>query len=170
MLNKNEALEVINKKSPSGSSYNTWIFKCKGCDNKIKAQASQIKTHSGKCRRCTQLGKPYAFIYNELLKSTRSDKYAVTLTYKELVYIIKNDSNCHYCDTKLTFHKHSKVYGANNSRAYQLDRKNNMIGYTKDNVVPCCWTCNRLKSDAFTYDEFMKLSPILKEIQTNRKK
>ena len=47
-------------------------------------------------------------------------------------------------------------------------RKDNDIGYVKNNLVVCCWECNRLKSDRFTYKEFIKLSPILKEIMQNR--
>ncbi len=34
--------------------------------------------------------------------------------------------------------------------------------------VLCCWECNRLKSDRFTYEEFLRLSPILKEIIQDR--
>ena len=35
-----------------------------------------------------------------------------------------------------------------------LDRDDNSKGYTFENSVPCCFTCNRLKSNIFTKDEF----------------
>ena len=36
-----------------------------------------------------------------------------------------------------------------------LDRKNNDLGYTEENAVPCCWTCNQLKSE-FHKDKFLR--------------
>ena len=36
-----------------------------------------------------------------------------------------------------------------------LDRKDNRKGYTKDNSLPCCGTCNSLKSNILTYDEMV---------------
>lgn len=35
-----------------------------------------------------------------------------------------------------------------------IDRVNNAIGYTRENSVSCCGTCNRLKAD-MSLDEFM---------------
>jgi hypothetical protein len=51
-----------------------------------------------------------------------------------------------------------------------LDRINSDIGYLKDNLVTCCWDCNRLKSDKYTYEEFIQFSPILNKIRRDRKK
>ena len=47
---------------------------------------------------------------------------------------------CHYCGCKL------EVTG--------LDRKDSSKGYSRDNVVPCCWDCNRKKNDK-PYDQFV---------------
>lgn len=167
MLNRNKACEVITKKTKKGSTYKTWIFKCSECEGRIAAQATSLKTHSGKCRRCTQLGRPYEFILNELKNHKRTD-IEVTLTYEQIVNIILNQKGCHYCGSELIYHEHSKVWNVNNSRAHQLDRKDNNLAYAIDNVVPCCWECNRLKSDRFSYKEFMLLSPILKKIMEER--
>lgn len=35
-----------------------------------------------------------------------------------------------------------------------LDRVDSNLGYTKDNVVPCCTVCNKMKSD-LTFNEFI---------------
>lgn len=37
------------------------------------------------------------------------------------------------------------------------DRLDNTKGHTKDNVVPCCKTCNNLKNRFFTHEEFVKV-------------
>ena len=167
MLYKENAKKVIKKKGKTNSSYSVWVFECSECGGEIHAQSHSLKTHSGKCMRCGHLGKPYMFIYNEL-KNHRNSKVNFELKYEDLVEIIENNNSCHYCGTSLTYNKHSRYWGENNSRAHQLDRKNNNIGYTKENVVPCCWECNRLKSNRFTYEEFIKLSPVLKEIMSGR--
>src|SRR5437899_4894425 len=38
-----------------------------------------------------------------------------------------------------------------------LDRKDNRIGYTAQNCVPCCARHNKIKSDIFSYTEMLKL-------------
>ena len=38
------------------------------------------------------------------------------------------------------------------SAKYNLDRKDNSIGYSKNNCVVCCSTCNYIKGDKFTYE------------------
>jgi len=92
----------------------------------------------------------------------------IDLNYDEFIEIIK-DHKCHYCDKKLIFNPYTRDKNSNYvSRAYQLDRKNNNLGYIKENLVTCCWECNRLKSNIYTYSEFMKFSLVLKEIQKER--
>jgi hypothetical protein len=47
---------------------------------------------------------------------------------------------CHYCGCNI------EVTG--------LDRKDSSKGYSRDNVVPCCWGCNSKKQDK-PYDQFV---------------
>jgi hypothetical protein len=60
---------------------------------------------------------------------------------------------CRYCDCPPSnMHRHG---GENGHFVYNgIDRVDNTRGYTSDNVVPCCSTCNRAKN-AMSYDEFM---------------
>lgn len=166
-FNTEDAIFIESRQSPTGSTYKIYHFKCISCTEVIKVQKGSFETHSGKCRRCCQLGEPYLFIYNEL-KNHRNRKVSFNLSFDEFLEIIKNNS-CHYCEKELIYNTHSKVWNKSNSRAHQLDRKDNSKGYEKDNVVPCCWNCNRMKSDIYSYEEFKLLSPILKEIHKNRK-
>lgn len=170
MLDINNAKHVEIKKGISGGSNKTYTFKCTDCDNDIKCQQSKLKTHSGKCRKCAQKKKPYEHILNELKyrSKKRSIKHSVELSYDEFIKIIEN-SKCHYCNKELVFNPYTRDENSNYvSRAYQLDRKDNNLGYTVENVVPCCWNCNRIKSDIYSYEDFIKLSPTLKEIHKNR--
>lgn len=59
---------------------------------------------------------------------------------------------CVYCGAELTSlkkHPNKKSHFSYTG----LDRLDNSKGYLKTNVVPCCGTCNRLKSD-LPYDDF----------------
>ena len=61
---------------------------------------------------------------------------------------------CHYCGCEP--HTTCLHPGANGAYTYNgIDRVNNTKGYTPENVVPCCKTCNRAKL-AMDYDEFLK--------------
>jgi len=146
--------------------YYLYIFKC-GCGKELLVQSSALKTHSGKCIRCAQLKEPYKYIYNELKLHKRNDT-KVELTFEEFLDVIKV-RDCHYCGEELNYEEYSRVWGKINSRAHQLDRKDNNLGYSKENVVTCCWECNRLKSNRFTYEEFIQLSPILNKIRIEKK-
>lgn len=155
------------KRIENFKKYKVYIFDCIKCKNKeIRLQSHGLKTHSGKCKSCAQQGEDYFHIFNEL-KNHKNKKVFFNLTFEEFLEIIKV-SKCHYCQKELFYNKHAKDWGKNLTRAHQLDRKDNTKGYIKENLVCCCWTCNRLKSDIFTYNEFMMLSENLIKIQKMR--
>ena len=58
----------------------------------------------------------------------------------------KAAGRCFYC------HGSVKV-----SAGYHVDRINSNVGYTWDNVVPCCAPCNRIKNNMppMLFDQFM---------------
>ena len=53
---------------------------------------------------------------------------------------------CEYCQSKTL-----------NTTGCGLDRKDSSKGYVKENVVPCCTSCNKIKNKELTYEE-MKLA------------
>lgn len=56
-------------------------------------------------------------------------------------YSIITSRRCHYCDGDL---------GRSGCR---LDRKDNSVGYLKENVIPCCYSCNMIRNDLLTVEE-----------------
>lgn len=70
---------------------------------------------------------------------------------------------CYYCGRSIKEVQQSN--DAFNKKIYRLtiDRKNNDIGYTKNNICLCCYRCNSIKSDYFTEEEMLKIGQIIKE-------
>lgn len=56
---------------------------------------------------------------------------------------------------KFSFYIERNCYICNKPNAGGLDRIRNDIGYTDKNVAPCCFDCNRMKSNK-TPEEFME--------------
>lgn len=83
--------------------------------------------------------------------TVRSRKLEFNLTMPEFVKI--TNSNCYYCGIKpqsMRF-SHSK---SESQLLNGIDRKDSSIGYTIENVVPCCIHCNRAKMDR-NIDDFI---------------
>jgi hypothetical protein len=51
-----------------------------------------------------------------------------------------------------------------------IDRVDSSLGYTVENVTPCCGECNRVKSDVLTYEEMLQVGEVLKKIYAARQK
>jgi len=50
---------------------------------------------------------------------------------------------------------HRKVGDTGEFRYNGLDRSNPQKGYTLDNVIPCCWQCNKTKGK-LSHDDFIR--------------
>lgn len=59
------------------------------------------------------------------------------LTFKEFELLVKD--HCVYCG----------------GEGFGVDRINNFVGYLKNNVVPCCTKCNKMKL-VYTAEEFIE--------------
>lgn len=66
-------------------------------------------------------------------------------------WIIENIlyNNCTYCGT-------SDKIGA--------DRLDNSKGHMKNNCVPCCYRCNAIRSNHFTYEQMLKIGKFIKDM------
>jgi hypothetical protein len=59
-----------------------------------------------------------------------------------------------------------------NARGYAyngLDRINPVQGYFKENLNPCCWECNRMKSNLYTAEETRAMAQALKALRLQKK-
>ncbi|NDB82209.1 MAG: hypothetical protein EB127_05625 [Alphaproteobacteria bacterium] len=75
---------------------------------------------------------------NYIVSSTKRGHGDFQLNFEEFQQLVTKP--CHYCNL------------IKEDEANGIDRVNNDIGYTKENCVPACWRCNRMKH--FYHPEF----------------
>lgn len=95
---------------------------------------------------------PYKRTYTKLLASSKRKKQKCDISYDDFINFTKIKL-CHYCFKPIKWVAHGKKV-----TAYYLDRKDNSIGYTKDNCVVCCTRCNLTKSDKYDYEEWFGMT------------
>ena len=173
MLKAEDAIRIDLETPPSRiasgrSPIRVYVFKCQ-CGQEARSRQSYLHKHSGLCAACNARVlipkamdavrlRPFEARYNVLKKRAAG---FCSLTYEEYLQFTKQE-NCSYCEGKIPWTAHR------NHTSCWLDRKDNLQGYHVDNVVVCCERCNRTKGDRYSYEEFLKLAPILKEIQKGR--
>lgn len=147
-------------------TYKVFIFDCSdGCGREIRVSYGQLYKAKGKCPVCSSRKKPYQHILGFITAVARHRDIDVTLTYEELVEFTKIDE-CTYCGSKIEWEKWSTSKGY--SKAYNLDRIDNTLGYSKENCVVCCTACNFIRQDKLTHEEMLVLRPGLSEIMRKR--
>ncbi len=139
-------------------------YKCVcDCGNEVIVEGSKLK--NGHTKSCGCIRKEIFHSYNTK-KYGEANKNALIISYKSnakrkgLEFNLTNEeleilfkSNCFYCGSK----PKSIMNRPKTNGPYQyngIDRKDNNVGYVKENVVSCCTQCNYVKN-SFDYNEFI---------------
>lgn len=130
-----------------------------------------VSTNCG-CRRVKKAAesnrkRPYEAIYNALVRQAREYSRSLTLSYEEFVPLTSAHA-CSYCGEPLEWSMYSPQKGC--GMKHQLDRKDNNLGYTLDNVAVCCTSCNYAKGSRYTHEEWVCMTVALKEFRDGRKR
>lgn len=149
------------KATPKGAK--TPIVECE-CECGRMKIASLWDIRSGKTKTCGVSHPQYEdrslpaihHLYNHAYKS-RAVAKGLEFTLSEERFRELTQQSCHYCGVppngKYTV-RNRKSHEVVSEYTYNgLDRKNPEIGYTEENVVPCCGVCNHAKH-TMTYEEF----------------
>jgi len=151
-----------------------YIFLCSECNKKEITRTCHRVNHpekygdtlSLKCRACANKHlwdmhkRPYEHLFNYMKKSVSKRAPNFDLTFEEFVEFTKI-GNCDYCGSRVRWHERSvpgRCYG------YNLDRKNNDEGYSKENCTVCCGECNRVKGGVYTYSQMKVLGSVLAQL------
>lgn len=72
------------------------------------------------------------------------------------------------CEELLEYLEQPCFYCGTEQVVRGLDRIDNTKGHYKDNVIPACRTCNRLRSNVFTVAEALDLGSVVAYIRASR--
>lgn len=165
-------LEVIRsvgvKASKSGYKATYWLCRC-SCGKEIEARTSYLKSKkkvSCGCknqksgylnRKTTAKDTSINSLLNRYKQTAKRKGYEWKLSLEKFVSLI--NSNCNYCDTEPNqpynvfitsegkYREGNKQWMDSGWIKYNgIDRENNLFGYLENNVIPCCFVCNRAKS------------------------
>ena len=147
-------------KTPNGSNKYMWNVVC-DCGEKAVVCSSNLNTGKTKSCGCKQRGignssrykgkaSWLSKIYLQYQSGARKRNLTFELTLEQVELLTQSD--CRYCGVKPA-HRDSVVYKVH-SPLNGIDRKDGSKGYTIDNVVTCCTTCNRMKM-ALNESEFL---------------
>jgi hypothetical protein len=140
-----------NRKQTSAS----WLCKCICGTERIVLGSSLKRGNSNGCG-CIKEAKrlrPFEAIYNRIFKHSKNP---VSLSYEEFTEFTCNNE-CHYCGCSIGWEKFNPE-----RLAYNLDRKDNSLGYSKENCVVCCKECNYIKGARFTYVQMLQIGNLIK--------
>lgn len=88
--------------------------------------------------------------YRKMVRQGKERGYSCSLSFAE--YWQLSQQGCHYCGLPPSnIAKHSR--GVIRVKVSGIDRVDNCLGYSLDNCVACCSTCNRAKS-TMKYSDF----------------
>lgn len=166
-LDVNKALRIEIQSKEGHKARKFYIFECANstCTEEIRVRNDDLKRHSCFCRSHCQMKRPFESIYNGILQDIRWRPVPVELTYEEYLEFTKVP-DCHYCSAKIDWQPYGTVDGEYISRAYYLDRKDNAIGYTRDNCVVCCTWCNIFRRNLLTYEEMKVAMEAIMKLRT----
>ena len=167
-LHKDYSGRTINKRKVIAFAYFTknndpkWFVQC-ACGYVFSSLTQDLKRDT--CRRCRNKDKrkrPFESLYNTFY-SKASKQHKVDISYEQFLEFTKI-SECHYCGSNVEWlqYQSRKNGKKHKGQCYNLDRKNNVLHYTVDNVVVCCSRCNLAKNKYFTYDEWKQLGEVIR--------
>jgi len=141
------------------------FFLCRLCKKEIWEWdfPCLLSKRTGYCRSCFPKSRfpssPLEKLFSQLVYNARVKDIPVVLSLEEFTEF-SCSSNCHYCHSLISW---DPVVGRTN-----LDRKDNALGYTKDNCVVCCKTCNYAKGNRYSFEEWEIMTAALRKFRRNK--
>lgn len=140
---------VLNKKHDSGKTF--YFVQC-DCGDTRWVRSDILKKNKWGCKKCAlqygrkKFGEEHSIngAWKSLRNNARNRNIEISISKNEFIKIAK--MNCFYCGEE----PKEKIYydqpsWSKPAKLNGIDRVNNNQGYTIDNVVACCYICNRGK-------------------------
>lgn len=143
-----------------------WLCKC-DCGNERVVRGAKLTTNWSKSCGCLTHEnpslriRPYECLYNIIVSNSKALNREIDLSYDDFLIFTKSDF-CHYCYSGVFWSEYNVTkFG----RAYNLDRVDNELGYSKENLVVCCPRCNWGKGDHYSYEEWYGMTAYFRDKQ-----
>ncbi len=118
--------------------------------NFLRRQVKYLRPDVSKRRNRTDSSR-----YKSGKTGAKDRGYVWEITKEQWKSLVISNS-CYYCNNSLP------------ETGCGLDRKDNSIGYTLLNVVPCCRSCNRTKGDDISHNEMIEIAILLKKLRNEK--
>lgn len=148
-------LEVIGidriQENKSGKKSCFYKVKCE-CGKELSMLGNNLKrgnSNSCGCLKKEIMSLPHGdasihHMYRQYKNGAKKRNYSFDLSIEQFTEIVLKD--CFYCGSPPKLSKEVIKRPMNGKVPRNgIDRFNNFLGYTVDNSVPCCFTCNRMK-------------------------
>jgi hypothetical protein len=136
-------------------------MQCESCDRDLLE--SNFPDGTAKCTAC------------QCFVSTRNNQrgrgYPLQMNRAEFVEEMgcASTRRCHYCGISEESFRNLRYRAPNGfCRRLGVDRIDSEAPYEAGNIVVSCLLCNRLKSNVFSYGEFVLIGALVAEILSNR--
>jgi len=148
-----------------------WVCKC-DCGKEKVILATCLKSGNTTSCGCYAIeesikrkrGIPYKWLYTALKNVCNHKNILLGISFEDFLEYTKTDK-CHYCWSKIEWHPHETP---KTSHGYNLDRKDGLKGYIKENCVVCCSKCNYGKREYYTYDEWYGMTEYFRNNTINK--
>lgn len=159
---------ILRKAHRNAHGKQLWLSKCTECEKDMLLIASQMQyCKTSTCLKCSsaRLGghRPSLGIatavnrkWDNVRNGAEARGHEFCLTKEDVTELVL--SPCFYCGE---FHTWTNPRTNETFDINGIDRLDNSLGYRKENCVPACWTCNKLKG-TFSPQTFLeKIAKIL---------
>lgn len=140
-----------------------WLCRCE-CGIIKAIQGDRLRNGDSKTCGCSRRVRPFEALYNILRGHAKQYGHEILLTYEEFLSFT-NTVSCVYCSREVMWSRINTNTKREGQR-YNLDRKNNSLGYSKENCVVCCKECNLIKGARFTYEQMLQIGALIKTWHT----
>ena len=160
-----------------------YIKPYKGCENRGCRSCGNKREFSEKHK--DNIRKSVLDFYSnnniQIYPKNKEPKSKIRNNYKELPWKrIKRECKCrdkkypentryNFSDDELQNILNQPCIYCGDTENIGLDRIDNTLGHSKENVIPCCSLCNMVRGNRFTVDEFKIIGNAIRIIKEKRK-
>ena len=147
-------LTVTSRATPLSNKWGDAMWDCScSCGNEVKNIRGKSLSNGDKksCGCGTRDDGFKKYQYQKYMESAKKRNYEFILTLDEFALLIQ--SSCYYCGIEP--YRDVSVKRTGKFLVNGIDRIDNTLGYSKENCVACCTTCNSAKG-SLSQSEFIE--------------